>query len=382
MVDGPNSGRINLRTAHGRKTFRDAAAAAAYESDNTSERTRDALAERAANGLILGSGRLYGWEVLSQVREDEDDVTGRQRPDEAEVIREVAGRMIAGKMVTAIADDLNERGLRNAAGSTWTVKSLTRVMAAPRNGGWANAERRGSRPAAGHADPRPRHVRAGAGAYRRAAQGTAADREVPADRGDALRHPRVPQAGPDDGRVSGVRRGAQVHLRAGQQRHRVRHDHSRRRAEGIVRRRVLADANDAELRTELDEQTRARHSARAGAAAEVERLDDELARLEVRKLRRDIRDHAYEVSKAELDRLIAEAEASCTGSPPRPGTSRAAAGAPGHRGRMGRDDRRGEAGSDPEPAAGHRGALADDTGPQPGLPSRVQTVESTGAGWR
>ena len=191
MVDGPNSGRINLRTAHGRKTFRDAAAAAAYESDNTSERTRDALAERAANGLILGSGRLYGWEVLSQVREDEDDVTGRQRPDEAEVIREVAGRMIAGETVTAIADDLNERGLRNAAGSTWTVKSLTRVMAAPRNGGWAtlNGEVVGRQPGAPILDPGT--YAQGAGAYRRAAQGTAADREVPADRGDALRHPRV-----------------------------------------------------------------------------------------------------------------------------------------------------------------------------------------------
>ena len=55
VVDGPNSGRIDLSTAEGRQRFRQAAVQAAAESDNTGRagprRARRAGRERAAAGL-------------------------------------------------------------------------------------------------------------------------------------------------------------------------------------------------------------------------------------------------------------------------------------------------------------------------------------------
>ena len=136
VVDGPSSGRINLRTGQGRKTFRDAASAAEFESDTLSERARDALKERAAMGLQVGGGRLFGFEVLSEVREYDDDTEPVQRPDEVAVIREVAARFVAGETLTELAADLNARGITTTRGNPWNVNSLRLVISAPRNNGW------------------------------------------------------------------------------------------------------------------------------------------------------------------------------------------------------------------------------------------------------
>lgn len=128
IVDGPNSGRINLRTGQGRKTFRDAASAAEFESDTLSERARDALRERAAMGLQIGGGRLFGFEILSEVREYDDDTEPVQRPDEVKVIREVAERFIAGETLTELAADLNARSITTTRGNPWNVNSLRRAL--------------------------------------------------------------------------------------------------------------------------------------------------------------------------------------------------------------------------------------------------------------
>jgi site-specific DNA recombinase len=136
VVDGPYSGRINLKTSQGRKTFRDATSAAEFESDNTSERARDALAERTAMGLQLGGGRLYGFEILSEARENDDDTEPVQRAAEAEVIREAAKRVIDGEHWKDIADHLNQRGLRTVRGNPWNGKALCEVVGAPRNAGY------------------------------------------------------------------------------------------------------------------------------------------------------------------------------------------------------------------------------------------------------
>ena len=137
IVDGPNSGRIDCSTAHGKRTFREAAVQAAGESDNTSERVRDALAERAAGGLLLGGGRLYGFKVLSAGREDEDDVDARQEPAEVAIIREAARRMLAGEHLAAIAADLNERGVTTVRGGQWASRNLGRMLGSPRYGGYS-----------------------------------------------------------------------------------------------------------------------------------------------------------------------------------------------------------------------------------------------------
>jgi DNA invertase Pin-like site-specific DNA recombinase len=135
LVDGPLSGSINLTTAEGKRQFRNAMAAGAFESDNISERAHDGIKRRAERGLLLGAGRLWGYEILSQHREYEDDVEPIRRPAEVELIREAARRRLAGEVWSAIAADLNERGFTTVQGNPWTGSNLAHIMSSPRYGG-------------------------------------------------------------------------------------------------------------------------------------------------------------------------------------------------------------------------------------------------------
>ena len=98
---------------------------AASESDNTSERIKTTLGRKMREGKPMGAGRSYGFETGGT----------EQRPAEAAVLREVAGRMLAGEKVAHIAADLNSRGLTTSRGGQWNARNLTRMMARPRNGG-------------------------------------------------------------------------------------------------------------------------------------------------------------------------------------------------------------------------------------------------------
>jgi DNA invertase Pin-like site-specific DNA recombinase len=313
VVDGPNSGRIDLSTAHGRRTFREAAVQAAAESDNTSERVRDALAERAGNGLLLGGGRLYGFKVLSTEREEEDDVDARMEPAEVEVIREAARRLLAAEPLAHIAADFNARGLVTVRGGQWNARNLGRMLRAPRYGGHAVLNGKAAGKVAGE---------------------PVLDEDTYAEVQDLLTGRRrgrresgrwpltgVPRCGnPSCGRAG---RGM-----AGRTSTRLRADGTAPRqytcppsnggcgmavlaepVEELVRARVLDDLADADEMAELAERERAVHDARAAAAAEVARLEDKLAELEAKLAAETIREHAYQAAKAVYDRRIADAEA-------------------------------------------------------------------------
>jgi DNA invertase Pin-like site-specific DNA recombinase len=307
IVDGPYSGRINLRTAQGRKTFRDAASAAEFESDNTSERSRDALAERTAMGLQLGGGRLYGFEILSEVREDDDDTEPVQRPDEVKVIQEAARRVIAGDLWKDIADDLNEQGLRTVRGNLWNGKALCMVVGSPRNAGYVLHKgkivaRNPGKPildddtyarvqaiiAGRKKGPRPKGLFKLSGVVLCAAP-VHGDRPHPMG---GHRHRDVVRdyyCSPSSGGCGAVVVAEPV--------------------EAIVRERVLRDANDPDTVAALSAEAHALSEARMDAAAKVDRLDGLLADLEARKAAETIRELAYQAAKAVLDKRIAEAEA-------------------------------------------------------------------------
>lgn len=307
IVDGPYSGRINLKTSQGRKTFRDAASAAEFESDNTSERARDALAERTAMGLQLGGGRLYGFEILSEVRENDDDTKPVQRPAEVEVIREAARRRLDGEHWKDIADDLNERGLRTVRDNLWSGKRLCEVVGAPRN--------------AGYVLHKGRIVARNSGEqildddiYAQIQAIIAGQKKGPRPKGLF--------------KLSGVMlcaapvHGDQPHPMGGHRHRDVVRDYYcspssggcgavvvAEPVEALVRRRVLRDANDPDTVAALSAEARALSEARMDAAAKVDRLDGLLADLEARKAAETIRPLAYETAKAVLDKRIAEAEA-------------------------------------------------------------------------
>ena len=153
LLDGPDSGRIDLRTSHGQSVVRKQIEAAMHSSNETSDKVKAAFEDMLASGYrVGGSGRLFGFEILSRVEGDDDEgddededregLTGPAavvREDEAEVIRELAGRLVEGgegNTVQAMADDLNARGITTTRGGQWAPRNLSRTLGNPLYGGW------------------------------------------------------------------------------------------------------------------------------------------------------------------------------------------------------------------------------------------------------
>ena len=104
------------------------AAVAKREVDNTSRRMRakfDRLAEQGISRLGGRGGRAYGFEPDGLTVRDADAV----------IIREVAGRVLAGEPMGAIVRDLNQRQVTTVTGAPWTHGSLKKVLTKPRMAG-------------------------------------------------------------------------------------------------------------------------------------------------------------------------------------------------------------------------------------------------------
>jgi DNA invertase Pin-like site-specific DNA recombinase len=122
------TGTRNLDSADDRFVLRIEAAQACRESDNTSRRAKRAHEALAAKGVPRKGGkRPYGFEPdLTTIRESE-----------AAVIRELAGRILAGESTGSLVRDLNARGIPNASGSPWYHEGIRKLMCGPRLAGLA-----------------------------------------------------------------------------------------------------------------------------------------------------------------------------------------------------------------------------------------------------
>jgi site-specific DNA recombinase len=108
----------DLSTGQGMHNAVSAVNNAMLESRRISDRVTRKFRARAKSGLAHGGSRPYGYETGGMV----------VREDEAQVIQEVAGRLIRGTPITAIVKDLNRRGIPSASGKQWGHKSLNQVM--------------------------------------------------------------------------------------------------------------------------------------------------------------------------------------------------------------------------------------------------------------
>ena len=151
LADGPDTGRIDLRTSHGKSMFRKQIEAATNSSNETSDKVRAAFADMVASGYrVGGSGRLFGFEILSRATPDDDGYDGEDDGDheegltgpaaivreaEAEVIRELARRLLANETVQSMADDLNARGITTTRRGPWEPRNLSRTLGNPLYGG-------------------------------------------------------------------------------------------------------------------------------------------------------------------------------------------------------------------------------------------------------
>jgi DNA invertase Pin-like site-specific DNA recombinase len=119
------AGPLDLTTPSGRLFARQLGVVARYEVEHMSERWRRARLQAATDGRWFGGTRPYGYQP--------DGVTILQA--EAEVVRRVAGQLLAGVSLNAITRDLNRRGATTSTGRAWRSTELRRVLLRPRNAG-------------------------------------------------------------------------------------------------------------------------------------------------------------------------------------------------------------------------------------------------------
>lgn len=118
-------GDIDVGNGDGLLVLRMLAAVAANESASKSRRVRRKLDEVAAAGMPHGGKRPYGYEA--------DKIT--VRPAEAEVIRTLVARFIAGESARSLATWLNDEGIPSVSGKAWVTTTLRSLLASPRIAG-------------------------------------------------------------------------------------------------------------------------------------------------------------------------------------------------------------------------------------------------------
>ncbi len=120
------AGDYDLSTANGRTYARMGAVMARLESEHKSERVRRKAEELAMAGKVGGGGdRPFGYE--------RDRITVRE--DEAQLIREAAAHLLAGRSIGSLLRSWHERGIKSVRGNTWRTSSLRRMITSPRIAG-------------------------------------------------------------------------------------------------------------------------------------------------------------------------------------------------------------------------------------------------------
>jgi site-specific DNA recombinase len=120
------SGGLDVGTGDGLMVLRVLAAVAASESATKSRRGRRKALEIAESGRPhIGSHRPYGYE--------DDRITVKE--SEAQVIRTLAARYLAGETTRSLAEWLNREGIRTVRGNPWRTPTIRQVLAGPRIAG-------------------------------------------------------------------------------------------------------------------------------------------------------------------------------------------------------------------------------------------------------
>jgi site-specific DNA recombinase len=120
------SGDVDLGTDDGRFHARILGAVAKKENDDRRRRVARKHLELAEQGKVSGGGfRPFGFE--------QDHVT--VDPDEAELIREAAAKLLAGESLRGLVAEWNGRGIKTPAGKQWRTATMRRMLGSGRIAG-------------------------------------------------------------------------------------------------------------------------------------------------------------------------------------------------------------------------------------------------------
>lgn len=134
---------LDTSSAMGTGIFGLFAAMAEQESENISSRSRGAKAALREVGSHAGGRPPFGFTAVREVRGKFTVRSLVPDPREADVVREIVERVLNGESVSALARELNARGLRPRSGADWGTSTLTRVLRAPQIAGYMPAKRHG-----------------------------------------------------------------------------------------------------------------------------------------------------------------------------------------------------------------------------------------------
>jgi site-specific DNA recombinase len=129
-------GDMDLSTVHGRLTFRIKGSVARAEVEQQSRRLKRKFDERATNGLPHGKV-AFGYRRLVEYDEHGRRLGSRDviDPEQAEVIRETARRLLTGQSLRSVVKHLNDSGATSPGGKPWSSTTLRQVMLRDRNAG-------------------------------------------------------------------------------------------------------------------------------------------------------------------------------------------------------------------------------------------------------
>lgn len=119
------SGTLDLSTPAGRAVARTVATWSQYEGEQKAERQRAAHRQRAAAGRPWATRRPFGFA--------ENAI--EHHPIEAPILRDMYADAIAGTSQSAIAKDLNQRGIHTTLGNQWRQGAVRTLLLNPRNAG-------------------------------------------------------------------------------------------------------------------------------------------------------------------------------------------------------------------------------------------------------
>lgn len=130
------AGDVDLSTPVGRMIARQLGTFARYESEHKSERIISAHRAKAHKGEWHGSNAPYGYAYARDaVGTPIRGATLEVLHEQAQVIKEAAGRFLSGENVPSIIRDLNERGVPSPRGGQWTVATMRSILVSPTSAG-------------------------------------------------------------------------------------------------------------------------------------------------------------------------------------------------------------------------------------------------------